>query len=70
MSITAALDVFEASEEAFRRLRDVRDLAAAGALAGGEAYSGGRTDYEAALVRLRDAMRVDIGADRVPAMAG
>ncbi|MGW1466140.1 hypothetical protein ACWCPT_17570 [Streptomyces sp. NPDC002308] len=70
MSITAALNVFDASEEAFRRLRDVRDLAAAGALAGGEAYSGGRADYEAALVRLRDAMRVDIGADRVPAVAG
>ncbi|MGW3209015.1 hypothetical protein [Streptomyces sp. NPDC001135] len=69
MSITAASNVFVASEDAFRRLRDVRDLAAAGTLAGDEAYSGGRTEYEAALTRLRDAMRVDLGADREPTVA-
>jgi hypothetical protein len=45
-------------------LRDVRDLAAAGTLAGDEAYSGGRAEYEAALEGLRDAMRSDLGADR------
>ncbi|MFJ9640112.1 hypothetical protein [Streptomyces sp. NPDC101178] len=64
MSITAAPNVFVASENAFRRLRDVRDLAAAGTLAGDEAYSGGRAEYEAALEGLRDAMRLDLGADR------
>jgi len=69
MSITAASKVVVASEEAFRRLRDVRDLAGAGALAGDEAYSGGRAEYEAALARLRDAMRFDLGSDREPAVA-
>ncbi|MFW3474323.1 hypothetical protein ACN24M_24165 [Streptomyces microflavus] len=64
MWITAASNVFTASENAFRRLRDVRDLAAAGTLAGDEAYSGGRAEYEAALEGLRDAMRSDLGADR------
>lgn len=67
MSITAASEVAAGSENVFRRLRDVRDLAAAGTLAGDEAYSGGRAEYEAALSRLRDAMRRDLGADRVPA---
>ncbi|MEU5438738.1 hypothetical protein AB0G73_36130 [Streptomyces sp. NPDC020719] len=66
MSITAAANVFAASEDAFRRLRDMRDLAAAGALAADEAYAGGRADYEAALTRLRDAMRLDLGANREP----
>ncbi|MGW1124374.1 hypothetical protein [Streptomyces sp. NPDC002526] len=65
MSITAASSVVAASENAFRRLRDIRDLAAAGAFAGDEAYSGGRAAYEAALTRLREAMRLDLGADRV-----
>ncbi|MEV0261411.1 hypothetical protein AB0I49_08705 [Streptomyces sp. NPDC050617] len=69
MSITAASNVFVASEDAFRRLRDVRDIAAAGALAGDEVYSGGRAEYEAALARLRDAMRLDLGADRQPTVA-
>lgn len=62
VSITAAPDVYAASEDAFRRLRDVRDLAAAGTLAGDEAYSGGRAEYEAALTRLRAAMRRDLGS--------
>ncbi|MEU6511238.1 hypothetical protein [Streptomyces sp. NPDC046942] len=69
MSITAASNVFVASEDAFRRLRDVRDLAAAGTLAGDEAYSGGRAENEVALTRLRDAMRLDLGADREPTVA-
>ncbi|WP_326613468.1 hypothetical protein OG949_34805 [Streptomyces scopuliridis] len=67
MSITAASEVATASENVFRRLRDVRDLAAAGTLAGDEAYSGGRAEYEAAHNRLRDAMRRGLGADPVPA---
>ncbi|MGW4492974.1 hypothetical protein [Streptomyces sp. NPDC004376] len=64
MSITAAPEVFTASEDTFRRLRDVRDRAASGALAGDEAYTGGRAEYEAALTRLRDAMRRDLGVER------
>ncbi|MFC8077828.1 hypothetical protein ACFUN8_20085 [Streptomyces sp. NPDC057307] len=67
MSITAASEVATASENVFRRLRDVRDLAAAGTLAGEAAYSGGRAEYEAALTGPRDAMRRDLGADPVPA---
>ncbi|MFG3281585.1 hypothetical protein [Streptomyces sp. NPDC048111] len=70
MSITAASSVVLASESAFRRLRDVRDLAAAGTRAGDVDYSGGRAEYEAALTRLRDAMRRDLGADREPVTAG
>ncbi|MFI0810573.1 hypothetical protein [Streptomyces echinatus] len=67
MSITASKDVFEASEIAFRRLRDFRDLAAAGTLASDEAYVGGRVLYDDALSRLRAAMRQDLDADRVSA---
>ncbi|MFD8146815.1 hypothetical protein [Streptomyces sp. NPDC059708] len=63
MSITAAPGVLAASEEAFRRLRDVRDLAASGTRSDDEAYAEGRTAYEAALARLRDAMRRDLGAE-------
>lgn len=67
MSITASKEVFEASEIAFRRLRNVRDLAAAGTLAGDEAYSGGRAEYEDALSQLRSAMRRDLGSDQASA---
>ncbi|MFE9458072.1 hypothetical protein [Streptomyces californicus] len=64
MSITAAANVAAASEDAFRRLRDVRDLAATGILAGDEEYSQGRAEYELALARLHNAMRLNLGADR------
>jgi len=63
MSITASPGVVLVSEDAFRRLRDVRDLAGAGTLAGDEQYAGGRAHYEDALTRLRKAMRHDLGAD-------
>jgi hypothetical protein len=63
MSIMAPQAVLVASEETFRRLRDVRDLAARGTLVGDEAYSGGRAEYEESLTRLRNAMRNDLGAD-------
>ncbi|GAA0301136.1 hypothetical protein GCM10010302_44630 [Streptomyces polychromogenes] len=65
MSITAASTVVTASEYAFRRLRDVRDLAARGVLAEDAAYADGRTECEAALTRLRAAMRRDLGAEPV-----
>ncbi|MFE1431965.1 hypothetical protein ACFW5G_06120 [Streptomyces griseoaurantiacus] len=64
MSITASKEVFEASEVAFRRLRDMRDLAAAGTVPSDDAYAEGRMAYEEALGRLRSAMRQDLGADR------
>ncbi|MGX1547473.1 hypothetical protein [Streptomyces adustus] len=67
MSITASKNVFQASEVAFRRLRDVRDLAAAGTLASDVAYVHGRVAYEDALTQLRAAMRQDLGADRTTA---
>ncbi|MFE2498800.1 hypothetical protein [Streptomyces scopuliridis] len=63
VAITASREVVAAAEEAFRRLRDVRDLAAAGTLAGDEAYSGGRGEYEAALTELRLTMRKELGSD-------
>lgn len=67
VSITASKEVFEASEVAFRRLRDLRDLVAAGTLASDEAYVRSRLVYDDALTQLRAAMRQNLGADRVPA---
>lgn len=64
MTITGSEAVVEASEETFRRLRDVRDLAATGVRASDEAYSRRRGKYEAALKRLRAAMRAELGADQ------
>ncbi|MEU9343753.1 hypothetical protein AB0D74_21335 [Streptomyces sp. NPDC048278] len=64
VAIAAAPDVVTASEDAFRSLRGIRDLAACGTRAGDEVYAGGRAEYEAALARLREAMRRDLGADR------
>jgi hypothetical protein len=66
MSITASPSVVLVSEDAFRRLRDVRDLAGAGTLAGDERYVGGRARYEDTLTRLREAMRHELGADSLP----
>ncbi|GAA2689526.1 hypothetical protein [Streptomyces lunalinharesii] len=65
MSITASAAVVTTSEAAFRRLRDVRDIAAQGTLAGDERYTGGRGAYEEALTRLRTAMRSELGADEL-----
>ncbi|MFD3580962.1 hypothetical protein [Streptomyces sp. NPDC058683] len=66
MAVTAAPEVFAASEYVFRRLRDVRDLAAVGTRADDEAYARGRAEYETALSQLVDAMRLGLGADRTP----
>jgi hypothetical protein len=55
--------VAEASEDAFRRLRDVRDVAAEGALSDSDVYAQGKRRYEDALARLRTAMRTDLRAD-------
>ncbi|MGW0960786.1 hypothetical protein ACWD4K_17495 [Streptomyces gelaticus] len=63
VTITASAAVVAASEKTFRRLRDVRDLAGAGTLAGDERYSGGRREYEDALAELRTAMRQELGSD-------
>ncbi|MEU6853038.1 hypothetical protein ABZ901_24300 [Actinacidiphila alni] len=63
MSIMAPQEILTASDDTFRRLRDVRDLTAQGASARDEAYSNERAEYEKALTRLRTAMRTDLGAD-------
>lgn len=63
VAITASTKVVAASECTFRRLRDVRDLAAEGTLAGDEKYSGGRGEYEHALAELRKSMREELGSD-------
>ncbi|MEV8455467.1 hypothetical protein AB0467_34590 [Streptomyces sp. NPDC052095] len=65
VTITASAKVVAASEKTFRRLRDVRDLAAAGTLAGDERHSGGRGEYEAALTELRTAMREELRSDEL-----
>ncbi|MFJ5294529.1 hypothetical protein [Streptomyces sp. NPDC088348] len=65
ITITASTKVVAASEKTFRRLRDVRDLAGDGTLAGDERYSGGRGEYEAALTELRTAMRQELRADEL-----
>ncbi|WP_326771134.1 hypothetical protein OG978_48030 (plasmid) [Streptomyces sp. NBC_01591] len=65
VTTTASAKVVAASEETFRCLRDVRDLAGAGTLAGDERYSGGRGEYEAALTELRVAMREELRSDEL-----
>jgi hypothetical protein len=65
VTITASDKVITTSEQAFRRLRDVRDFAAAGTLMSDETYTASRGKYEAALADLREAMRGELGSDRV-----
>ncbi|MPY47183.1 hypothetical protein [Streptomyces acidicola] len=65
IAITASAKVVAASEETFRKLRNIRDVAGSGALAGDERYAEGRSEYEVALAKLRKAMREELGADRV-----
>ncbi|WP_268826727.1 hypothetical protein [Streptomyces sp. A1-5] len=43
----------------------MRDVAAQGTLPGDERYTGGRGKYEAALTKLRTAMRRELGADEL-----
>ncbi|MFC8915958.1 hypothetical protein ACFT5C_09315 [Streptomyces sp. NPDC057116] len=62
MTITAPTPVVSASEDAFRRLRDLRDRVMAGVLVTDAAYLAGRRDYDDALATLRLRMREDLGS--------
>lgn len=60
MTISAPSRVVDASEEAFRRLRDLRDRVMAGVLAAEPVYVEGRLAYNDALAVLRARMREDL----------
>jgi hypothetical protein len=60
MTITAPSRVVEASEDAFRRLRDLRDRVMEGVLATDPVYLEGRRTYDDALALLRARMREDL----------
>ncbi|MFI7504470.1 hypothetical protein ACIBVL_39530 [Streptomyces sp. NPDC049687] len=64
VTITAPADVVAASENAFRRLRDLRDHVMAGVLATEQVYLEGRLGYDEALAALRNGMRRDLSVDR------
>ncbi|MBD0419434.1 hypothetical protein H0H10_09715 [Streptomyces sp. TRM S81-3] len=60
MTISAPSRVVEASEDAFRRLRDLRDRVMEGVSASEPAYLEGRRRYDDALALLRARMREDL----------
>ncbi|MEW1867367.1 hypothetical protein AB0420_04080 [Streptomyces caelestis] len=60
MTISAPSRVVEASEGAFRRLRDLRDRVMEGALVTDPVYLEGRRIYDDALAALRARMREDL----------
>ncbi|MFF7369365.1 hypothetical protein [Streptomyces tricolor] len=60
MTISAPGRVVEASEEAFRRLRDLRDRVMEGVLVTDPVYLEGRRTYDDALAVLRARMREDL----------
>jgi hypothetical protein len=60
MTITAPSPVVDSSEDAFRRLRALRDRVMEGVLADDPAYLEGRRAYDDALARLRVQMREDL----------
>ncbi|GGQ11803.1 hypothetical protein GCM10010266_38780 [Streptomyces griseomycini] len=60
MTISAPGRVVEASEDAFRRLRDLRDLVMEGVLVTDPVYLEGRRSYDDALTVLRARMREDL----------
>ncbi|WP_405892008.1 hypothetical protein OG612_13785 [Streptomyces sp. NBC_01527] len=60
MTISAPGRVVDASESAFRRLRDLRDRVMEGVLATEPAYLEGRRSYDDALAVLRARMREDL----------
>ncbi|MFG3026575.1 hypothetical protein ACGFZQ_50270 [Streptomyces sp. NPDC048254] len=63
LSICAPRYVVEASDDSFRRLRDLRDVAADGFSRASDEYVASRLRYDRAYQALRDAMRKDLGAD-------
>ncbi|MGW9375008.1 hypothetical protein ACWGVR_33920 [Streptomyces xanthophaeus] len=60
ITITAPSRVVVASEDAFRQLRDLRDLVMEGVLVTEPAYLEGRRNYDDALATLRLRMREDL----------
>jgi hypothetical protein len=60
MTISAPSRVVEASEDAFRRLRDLRDRVMEGVLVTDPVYLEGRRTYDDALAALRTRMREDL----------
>lgn len=60
MTITAPPLVVDASENAFRRLRDLRDRVVEGASVDDPPYQEGRRGYDEALAELRARMRDDL----------
>ncbi|GGS65229.1 hypothetical protein [Streptomyces violaceus] len=60
MTISAPSRVVDASEDAFRRLRDLRDRVMEGVLATEPVYLEGRRSYDDALALLRARMREDL----------
>ncbi|MBZ3900504.1 MULTISPECIES: hypothetical protein [Streptomyces] len=60
MTISAPSHVVDASEDTFRRLRDLRDRVMEGALATDPVYVEGRLNYNDALAVLRTRMRGDL----------
>ncbi|MGW0554779.1 hypothetical protein ACWDZ6_11335 [Streptomyces sp. NPDC002926] len=63
ITITAPPGVVEASENAFRRLRDLRDRVMEGVLVTEQVYLEGRRSYDDALAALRTGMRQDLSID-------
>ncbi|KFF94865.1 hypothetical protein IQ62_45630 [Streptomyces scabiei] len=63
MTISAPGRVVDASEDAFRRLRDLRDRVMEGVLVNDPLYLEGRRTYDDALAVLRTRMREDLRAD-------
>ncbi|MEV6885948.1 hypothetical protein [Streptomyces sp. NPDC051135] len=60
MTISAPARVVEASEDTFRRLRDLRDRVMDGVLVTDQAYLQARRNYDEALAALRARMRQDL----------
>ncbi|MCX5134814.1 MULTISPECIES: hypothetical protein [unclassified Streptomyces] len=63
VSICAPRNVVKPADDAFRRLRDLRDVVAHGFSRDSDPYIEGRLHYDQAYQALRDAMRHDLGAD-------
>jgi hypothetical protein len=66
IAITGSAKVVAASEETFKRLRDIRDATGAGARPEDDSYAEGRREFESSLARLRKEMRDELGSDRTP----
>lgn len=63
IAISAPTPVVTPAEDAFRRLRDLRDAITDGLLVNSTAYASHRTSYDTALLALRGTMRDDLGAE-------